>query len=90
MYTKEQLKSEVIAYIANNEKELIEQIYTDMYKAAKAGHLCLYKYPMSNEDVARRMQEYFKYQGFQTECSWSEWNKDKNIGENWYINISWF
>lgn len=90
MYTKEQLKSEVIAYIANNEKELIEQIYTDMYKAAKAGHPCLYKYPMSNEDVARRMQEYFKYQGFQTECSWSEWNKDKNIGENWYINISWF
>ena len=85
MYTKEQLKSEVIAYIANNEKELIEQIYTDMYKAAKAGHLCLYKYPMSNEDVARRMREYFKYQGFQT-----EWNKDKNIGENWYINISWF
>ena len=82
MYTKEQLKSEVIAYIANNEKEHIKQIYTDMYKA---GHL--YKYPMSNEDVARRMREYFKYQGFQTECSWSEWNK---IGENWYINISWF
>lgn len=75
MYIKEQLKSEVIAYIANNEKELIEQIYTDMYKA---GHL--YKYPMSNEDVARRMRE---YQGFQT-----EWNK--NIGENWYINIYWF
>lgn len=90
MYTKEQLKSEVIAYIANNEKELIEKIYTNMYKAAKAGQLCLYKYHMSNEDVARRMCEYFKYQGFQTEYTWSKWNDDKNIGENWYINIHWF
>lgn len=90
MYTKEQLKSEVIAYIANNEKELIEQIYNDMYKAAKTGHLCLYKYPMHDEDVAHKMAEYFRYQGFQTECSWSEWNKEKNIGENWYINITWF
>lgn len=90
MYTKEQLKSEVIAYIANNEKELVEQIYTSMYEAAKTGHLSLYKYPMRDEDTAHKMEEYFKYQGFQTSSSWSTWNREKNVGEDWYITVCWF
>lgn len=89
-YTKEQLQSEVLAYIVNNDMDLIDEIFSEMHKAAKEGHECLYRYPMSDQKIARRMEHYFKNAGFHAESSYLNINKDTKEPENWYVSIFWF